>query len=148
MSTRVNEQQLSDEDLRVRAVHDSIAAEVAAAEPQPWTHRTPIWRELGENTMKLFREYEKLAKEDQKPEHREAMRLKVRWYRDHPRVPVPAAPAVVAPAVVAPAVVAPAVVAPAQIEQPELADEEEVFNFNWRPASRRSNLTISITVSF
>jgi hypothetical protein len=143
MSTRVNEQQLSDEDLRVRAVHDSIAAEVAAAEPQPWTHRTPIWRELGENTMKLFREYEKLAKEDQKPEHREAMRLKVRWYRDHPRVPVPAAPAVVAPAVVAPAVVA-----PAQIEQPELADEEEVFNFNWRPASRRSNLTISITVSF
>ena len=138
MSTRVNEQQLSDEDLRVRAVHDSIAAEVAAAEPQPWTHRTPIWRELGENTMKLFREYEKLAKEDQKPEHREAMRLKVRWYRDHPRVPVPAAPAVVAPAVVA----------PAQIEQPELADEEEVFNFNWRPASRRSNLTISITVSF
>jgi hypothetical protein len=132
MSTRVNEQQLSDEELRAKAVHDSIAAEVAAAEPQPWTHRTPIWQELGEKTMKLFREYEKLAKEDQKPEHREAMRLKVKWYKDHPRVPVPAAPAVVAPA---------------QIEQPVSADEE-VFNFNWRPASRRSNLTISITVSF
>lgn len=49
--------------------------------------------------------------------------------------------------------------APALIEAPkrtaldELADQyadvaDEVFNFNWCPASRRSNLTVNITVSF
>ena len=64
---------------------------------------------------------------------------KKKYGTSEPRVVVKAAPALIE--------------APKRTALDELADQyadvaDEVFNFNWRPASRRSNLTVNITVSF
>jgi hypothetical protein len=100
---------------------------------------------LGTHIMTLHKEANQLTKLGQtdritsgmQEASRAVRRLEYKQNRRSDSKKKPAPPAVVAPAVVAPAVVAPA----------ESVDEE-VFNFNWRPASRRSNLTVNITVSF
>jgi hypothetical protein len=144
MSTQAIMQQLSDEELRAKAAHELIAAEVAAAEPA-WTHKTPVWNDLGEKTMKLYLESDKLAKEDLTAAHLEARYLRNKWWYNNKKSSalVPAVLAVVeAPVLVVEAPVATVsvvITAPlsTQIDvtvQCAGADEVvEVLNFNWRP---------------
>jgi hypothetical protein len=75
-------QQLSDEELRAKAAHELIAAEVAADEPL-WKHKTQAWQDLGEKTMRLYKESLKLAKKGLPltPAHKEARYLRNSWYR-------------------------------------------------------------------
>jgi len=82
MSSRVAKKQLSDEELRVRAAHELIAAEVDAVEPV-CEDKTPIWQDLGSKTKKLYLESVKLAKEGLPltPAHKEARYLRNSWYR-------------------------------------------------------------------